>query len=280
MRRPAAVGLAIVTALWLFVITVDEHGAGIGVAIAAAATLYLSVFVSARGAKTRAPAAIVVALWLSVIAVGLISNAGGPGLSDLGDDGTEAVLPAPGGEVQAQDGPAGAALALVASGDGGSREAGSNAPGATSLPASGQVGRCASRGRRGERTKALVIRISRFSWTGGLVVNYYPKQACGPEPRIKSMALRGGSPGSGSAGSQGSSLVDQGGSSGGNESAGNTGSTQSVSGAGNALSGAGNTSAQPVSGAGNAVGNAVNNVTDTVKAPVNTAGGVLKGLGG
>ena len=261
VRRRAAVGLAIVivTALWLFVITVDEHGAGIGVAIAAAATLYLSVFVAARGAKTRAPAAIVVALWLSVIAVGLISNAGGPGLSDLGDDGTEAVLPAPGGEVQAQDGPAGAALGLVASGDGGSREAGSNAPGATSLPASGQVGRCASRGRRGERTKFLVIGISRFSWTGGLVVNYYPKQACGPEPLIKSMALRassrsrGGSPGSGSAGSQGSSLVDQGGSSGGNESAGNTGSTQPVSGAGNALSGAGNaagnTGAQPVSGA-------------------------------
>ena len=284
VRRRAAVGLAIVivTALWLFVIAVDEHGAGIGFAIAAAATLFLSVFVAARGAKTRAPAAIVVALWLSVIAVGLISNAGGPGLSDLGDDGTEAVLPAPGGEVQAQDGPAGAALGLVASGDGGSREAGSNAPGATSLPASGQVGRCASRGRRGERTKFLVIGISRFSWTGGLVVNYYPKQACGPEPLIKSMALRassrsrGGSPGSGSAGSQGNSLVDQGGSSGGNESAGNTGSTQPVSGAGNALSGAGNTSAQPVSGAGNAV----NTVTDTVRAPVNTAGGVLKGLGG
>ena len=123
--------IVIVTALWLFVIAVDEHGAGIGFAIAAAATLFLSVFVAARGAKTRAPAAIVVALWLSVIAVGLISNTGGPGLSDLGDDGTEAVLPAPGGEVQAQDGPAGAALGLVASGDGGSREAGSNAPGAT-----------------------------------------------------------------------------------------------------------------------------------------------------
>ncbi len=284
-RRRAAVGLAIVivTALWLFVISVDEHGAGIGFAIAAAATLYLSVFVAARGARTRAPAAIVVALWLSVIAVGLISNAGDPGLSDLGDDGTEAVLPAPGGEVQAQDGPAGAALGLVASGDGGSREAGSNAPGATSLPASGQVGRCASRGRPGERTKVLVIGIFPLPWKGGLVVNYYPKQACGPEPRIKSTGLRassrsrGGSPGSGSAGSQGSSLVDQGGSSGGNESVGNTGSTQPVSGAGNAV---GNTGAQPVSGAGNAVGNAVNTVTDTVKAPVNTAGGVLKGLGG
>ena len=71
--------------------------------------------------------------------------------------------------------------------------------------------------------------------------------------------------------------MKKGGSSGGNESAGNTGSTQPVSGAGSA---AGDTSAQPVSGAGNAVGNAVNTVTDTAKAPVNTAGGVLKGLGG
>ena len=95
VRRRATVGLAIVivTALWLFVITVDEHGAGIGVAIAAAATLYLADPVAARGAKTRAPAAIVVALRLSVIAVGLISNAGGPGLSDLGDDETRGRAP-------------------------------------------------------------------------------------------------------------------------------------------------------------------------------------------
>ena len=100
MWQRAGVGLAavIVAALWLSLIAAGEHGAGIGTAVATIATLFFSVYVAARGVKSRAPAAILVALWLSVIGTGLSSDVGAPGLGDGDARGPESrsQRPAPG----------------------------------------------------------------------------------------------------------------------------------------------------------------------------------------
>lgn len=170
IARRVGVGLvaAMVALLWLSVIVLDARWVGLGVAAAVVAALWLSGVLEKRTARARMPATMVVTLWLTVIAVGLISN--GHHLAGINGRGnaTDAAFAALGVVSQS---PAGEVLGAFASSDnsgsGVSGDGGAAAGAVQHASLAHAAGGCNSSGAaEGGPARVLAFGIDPFPWTG------------------------------------------------------------------------------------------------------------------